>query len=94
MNKYPNTEEGARQCLLDMGNELIVTHFGPDSGATWKIDPSFDGVWQGTAKIGARAIVYMAGYPEGITDRIRSHNDFETDLESFPDEDLYGSVNR
>lgn len=86
--KYPNTEDGARECLLVLGNALIKRHFGTGA-ATWQIDPSFDGVWMATSKTGknpngdpARAIVYMAGYRVSTTDVVRSHSDFETDLDA------------
>ena len=68
MQKYPDTAEGAIQCLeADSTYNL--------QNATARPDPSVRGVWLVMFR-GHKVIVYLSGYPDPWG-QIRETNDFE-----------------
>lgn len=72
--RYPDSPEGAVQCLRDMSSGLNL------QGATARPDPSVQGVWQVTMKGGQRVIVYLGGYKDPFGN-VRTSNDFEVEDE-------------
>ena len=77
--QYPDTVQGAKQCLKDLSDPYWAPPELIDS-AIAQIDPQVKGVWllKNVSKFKGEenAIVYLAGYEDPFG-RVRKMNDFE-----------------